>query len=1250
MLDKRALEQPDDIAVSFQKRSLSYRDLQKRSTNIAKGLLEHGVRTGEIVALHAVRSIDQIVAVIALLRAGGACLPLDTSYPRERTDYMLSNSKARLFLGTGESHKFDSTTGVQHLPVRSLEEAGARCDPRPLPPLVDSEAYVLYTSGSSGKPKGVVMGHGALAHLVQWQIAVSDGSPTTLQFAPISFDVSFQEIFSTLCGGGKLVLIDDDDRRDPYRLVEVLQAEQVQRLFLPTAALHPFAEAACRSQLNSLRSVIVAGEQLVTTVAVRRFFLSHAACRLHNHYGPTETHVVTSHVLPAETDNWSLLPPIGQALPHAQLFIRHDDGRFVGPGEIGELWIGGASLARGYLEQPELTAERFQDTSFGGRLYRTGDLVRDEAGTLHFCGRADDQVKMRGHRVEVAEIESKLSQHPEVSACAVVALADSSGEKVLVAYVVKNHGLESARAVVELPYRDFLPTWQTYLSRSLPEFMVPAVWVVVESIAKTPSGKIDRSSLPPVPKKRLTSTSPTALPRNALESAMLGIWSDLFQLDEVGVEDSFFDLGGTSLMLIRLQARLVSELGLRLERIDLLNSPTIRSLTGRVSARNESTAEPERDATMTQAVKSNDRSRDIAIVGVACRFPGADSPRTFWENLCQGVESIQHPLMSDVDNRAAGYVSASAQLTDIDKFDAEYFGFSDRDAEMLDPQHRLFLECSVEALEDAGADSVLKVGVFGGCGPSTYLINNVIEREGRSDISLTGTSDGLRLLLGVDKDYLTSHVSYRLNLTGPSVNVNAACATSLYAVHLARQALLNHECDLALAGAACVPVPQADGHIYEPGMVFSPDGRCRPYAADAQGTVFGSGAGVVALRRLDDALRDGDRIYAVIEGSAINNDGANKAGMTTPSKQAQAEVIRSAQRDARLSPADVSCIEGHGTATELGDLVEVSALDEVFGSAERPWCMLGSVKGNVGHLGWAAGMAGLIKTTLAVHHGKIPPTLNCPVPNPLLCRLGSPFSIANVEHFDWQPQKRRVAGISAFGLGGVNAHVVIGQAPVVGEKPTRPDDLQVVTLSAVTEPALQMLVREYHRDISSRESLDIADIAATSTRGRRHLKHRLAFVVHDREELLVCLQEELNASTASGTIVKRKSERVVALFTGQGAECKGMGLELYDRWPQFKRVFDASDALFLENFGRKAKDLLGEGSFELISHAQPLVFTVQMALAALWRSWGVRFDAVIGHSLGEFAAASVAGVFEFEDGLRLVIERGRLLQSLSSDA
>ena len=432
----------------------------------------------------------------------------------------------------------------------------------------------------------------------------------------------------------------------------------------------------------------------------------------------------------------------------------------------------------------------------------------------------------------------------------------------------------------------------------------------------------------------------------------------------------------------------------------------------------------------------SEHRREIAVIGLACRFPGAQNSDQFWANLRDGVESIsrftdEELLASGISPsvlRLPNYVKAGGVLPGIDLFDAGFFGMSRREAEMTDPQQRVFLEVAWEGLENAGYDPQRydgSIGVFAGSSISTYLLFNLVP-----DVSIVGSGEHFPTLIGNDKDYLATHVSYKLNLHGPSMSVQTACSTSLVAIHTACQSLLNGECDIAIAGGVAISVPQQTGYFYQEGAYFSPDGSCRSFSADARGTVFGSGAGVVVLKRLEDALRDGDCIDAVVKGSAINNDGAAKVGFTAPSVEGQARAISEALAIAEVSLESIGYVEAHGTATPLGDPIEISALSLAFSSQELPAasCAIGSVKSNVGHLDSAAGVCGFIKAVLSLKHAQVPPSLHCATPNPNIDFGKTPFYV-NTALRAWPEREKRRAGISSFGIGGTNAHVVLEEAP-----------------------------------------------------------------------------------------------------------------------------------------------------------------------------------------------------------------------------
>ncbi|OXM61126.1 type I polyketide synthase [Amycolatopsis vastitatis] len=654
----------------------------------------------------------------------------------------------------------------------------------------------------------------------------------------------------------------------------------------------------------------------------------------------------------------------------------------------------------------------------------------------------------------------------------------------------------------------------------------------------------------------------------------------------------------------------------------------------------------------------------VAVIGMACRFPGAETPAQFWSNLVDGRESISR------EDGADGWIRASSTLADIDRFDAEFFGFSPREAALLDPQHRLFLEVCWEALEDGGAAGrrrVSDVGVYGGCGTSLYLMNNLSGEASRSKPNYLDSTEDLQLTMASDRDYLTSRVSYKLGFDGPSVNVQAACATSLYALHLACQALLASECDMALAGGAHVPVPQIDGYRPEPGLVLSQDGHCRAFDARATGTVFGSGVGVVLLKPLDRALADNDRVYAVIRGTAVNNDGSGKPGFSTPSVAGQAAVIRQALAAADVEPGSISYVEAHGTATPVGDPIEVAALTDAFRGARPQSCALGSVKTNIGHLSWAGGIAGVIKVALALWHRTRPASLHFTEPNPAINFVASPFFV-QTETADWPTEDGpRRAGVSAFGLGGTNAHAVLEEAPTA--RATRNDlagdaepGIHVLPISGRTEPALRDMAARTSAALLDDVAPAVADAAFSLGSGRRHFAHRAAVVGSDRKTLAALLDavatgqvdtsDEFDGEIGLASGVAPAAPRLTMLFSGQGAEYLEGCRDLYLSEPFFHGFVDDIDPHFRKHTGHRLSDFLYQDGTRRgmpvadIRMAQPVVYALQAALLELWRSWGVTPEVHIGHSLGEYAAAYGAAVFDLETGLYLVSERARLISTL----
>jgi acyl transferase domain-containing protein len=652
------------------------------------------------------------------------------------------------------------------------------------------------------------------------------------------------------------------------------------------------------------------------------------------------------------------------------------------------------------------------------------------------------------------------------------------------------------------------------------------------------------------------------------------------------------------------------------------------------------------------------RQNAIAIVGMAGRFPGARNLDEFWRNLRDGVESIEEFSAADLAaeridlalSRNPRYVPRGTVLEDADGFDAAFFGFSPREAEILDPQQRVFLEAAWAAMEDAGyaGDCAGQaVGVYAGAGMNTYLLRQI--HANPAFVALVG---GYQIMVGNDKDFLATRVSYRLDLRGPSVTVQTACSTSLVAVIAACRALQRGECDMALAGGVAIPFPQRGGYLYEEGMILSPDGHCRPFDESAKGIRAGSGAGVVVLKRLEDALADRDTIRAVIAGAAVNNDGAAKAGYTAPSVEGQIEVIATAQALAAVDPRTIGYLEAHGTGTPLGDPIEISALAQVF-RASTPdvgFCRLGSLKANLGHLDAAAGVASLIKTVLALGHREFPPLVNFQRPNPQLGLESSPFTVpTSATPWPSSGSEPRRAGVSSFGIGGTNAHVVVEEAPAT-EPPPRARSAQLLVLSARSEAALDRSTADLADHLEANPGTRLADVSYTLQLGRKAFSHRRAVVARDASQAAAALREPSKAPMMAG--VRAGSGRPVAfLFSGQGSQHVGMGHGLYEAEPVYRDVVDRCAGLLEPHLGLDLRRILftsaGEGVIDETRLTQPALFVTELALAALWEARGVRPAAMIGHSLGEYVAAHRAGVLTLEDALAAVAARGKLMQSMT---
>ncbi len=1205
-IEAQARRTPGAIAVVFERETLTYREFDRRANGVAHLLLERGVRPGTLVGVRMERSLELPVALTGILKAGAAYVPVDPGLPEARRNAMLADCGASIVLDAAQVR---GAAGRDEPPPRSLHPASA--------------AYMIYTSGSTGAPKGAINTHAGLLNRLLWmQEAFALGpDEAVLQKTPFSFDVSVWEFLWPLMVGARLVMARPGGHLDRDYLVDSIRSHQITTLHFVPSMLRIFLDAKELSACRSLRRVIASGEALAPDLAAR--FHARLPAELHNLYGPTEAAVDVSWYAcprgPAESGI-----PIGRPIANTQLYVLDRECRPMPQGVPGELHIGGVQVGRGYWNRPDLTAERFIPNPFGeGRLYRTGDLCRYLAdGNIEYLGRLDQQVKIRGVRIELGEIEAVLRAHPAVADAVAVACRDRDDTSLAAYFTAARPGLTPAEL-------------SRHARAHLPEAMIPSWFLPLEEIPRLSSGKIDRRALP---EPRTQSPPARAAALTAIERAIADAWKEVLGAEPAAADQNFFDLGGHSLKLMRVHGRLQDVYGTRLTLLDLFEHPTISSLARHIGGFGSGPA----PAPAPVPRQAGPGPFQIAIVGMACRFPGAENPEQFWANLAAGRESIH--FFSDEELRAAGetearlrdpkFVRAHGSLDGADCFDAAFFDVPPSEAEILDPQQRVFLEVAWETFERAGYDPARMEGpvaVFAGAGLNTYALTHLHSRPG----VLAGRGP-VALMISSDKDYLPTRVSYKLNLTGPSISVQTACSTSLVAVSMACESLLRGDCRAALAGGVSIRFPQAAGHLHEEGMMFSSDGRCRPFDAASQGTVAGSGAGAVLLKRLEDAQADGDHIHAVIQAAAVNNDGSSKAGYTAPGVEGQTTAISTALERSGISPETIGYVEAHGTATPLGDPIEIAALTRAYRrhTPATGFCAIGSVKSNIGHLDAAAGIAGLIKTVLAVEHGAIPASLHFERPNPHIDFESSPFTVAS-RLTPWPAKDTpRRAAVSSFGLGGTNAHVIVEQAERAPAGPSRRTH-HLLTLSARSPEALG---RARHRLADALEAgAPLAEAAYTLATGRREFAHRLAVVCRTAQEAAQILRgSEAVASLAAA------AKPIVFVYPGIVEPGAGQGLYACD--DAFRQAIDRCAEILRPHFD------LHRALWEAPAYEKASLLALEFACTEMWRAWGVIPVAAIAEGTGAYAAACLTGALRIEEALPLLAQGGPLDPPLIADS
>jgi len=1243
IIAEQASHTPNYTAIQFQDRFLTYQVLNKKADRLALQLKEHGVTAGadSRVVMIFPRSITMIAAVLGILKAGAACIPLDIAYPEERNRFIVQDSEAG-FLLTHQPGTIDLAKIPGVIEIIADSTPPDTTPARPWPPGESAApgdlSYIIYTSGSTGKPKGALLHHSGVVNHTYTKIhvlGITEKDTVANNFS-INVIASVWQILSPLFTGARLVVYSEEIEWDPYQQFRRVAVDGVTVIEVIPPVLKAYLfildEGKKKIPLAGLRKIALTSEE-TKPVLVNKFYKTYNHIDLVDCYGQTECcDDVLHYTIPHDTNTTKV--PVGTPSLNTQVLILSHHHRLQPLGIAGEICVIGAGVAYGYWKRPQLTAEKFdqdlQDlkryyrSSRSNRtyksyrsylLYKTGDLGRWlPDGKVEFLGRIDHQVKIRGNRVELREIENHLLRYPTIKEAAVVAKEDREGENTLYAFFIADEEITA-------------PALREFLLKTLPDYMIPAHFVPMEKLPLTPNGKIDRKALLKTEiKEHPASGIQYQPPRNQLEQEIRDIWTQLLddkKAEQIGINDNFFDLGGHSLLLIKLKSKLEKNFNLKKEIgiIELFNYPTIALQARWIEEK--AVGKIEKSITVKQKPgekiekKKKDKGLpgDIAVIGISLRIPGAASVHEFWQNLIHGIESIaffeeEELEGSQVENYVKGtsrLVPAGGIIGDIEWFDADFFGFNPREAEIIEPQQRLFLEQAWNALEDAGYGAVGDtftgtVGVYAGVGLNTYLLNNIMAHP-----QVVNTLGEFQTMIGNDKDFLATRAAYKLNLRGPAITLQTACSTSLVAIHLARQGLGNGDCDMALVGGVAVHVPEKTGYFYNEGGYLSPNGHCRAFDAEAKGTVFGNGIGVVVLKPLAQASRDNDHIYAAVKSSAINNDGSLKVGYTSPGEIGQAAVILRALEEADIAPDTIGYIETHGTGTVLGDPVEMAALQRAFREAaanhplKNQYCAIGSVKSNIGHLDIAAGIIGFIKAVLCLNHRHIPPSINVETTNPLIDFANTPFYV-NLESVHWPAPAQgtpRRAGVSSFGIGGTNAHVILeefsegtgGLAPLPdapGQRvsippsdgrggspcpPLKSRQHQLILLSAKTGTARGQTMRNLVNHLKQHPEISLADTAYTLTMGRKAFVHRLALVCRDRQDAIDTL-ESFNPKRIILHTRTPGDKSMVFMFPGVGEHYVNMAYDLYLWEPVFKEHLDRCCDILLPLLEKDLRDIL----------------------------------------------------------------------------
>jgi amino acid adenylation domain-containing protein len=1251
IFEKKVKECGDRVGIIANNNTYSYRQINEMANKLARKIIAFKKGDNDAVGLQLRRSINMVVAILAIIKAGCAYVPMDANYPEERKRFIVDDADISLLI-TESTLPFpkDSVQNILYVDDKNcFEGEGGNLNIELSP---SNLAYIEYTSGSTGKPKGVMIENQSVVNTaldLERRFPLKENDVYLLK-TTYTFDIFGTELYGWIVGKGKLCILDADGEKNPELMLDVIQKYKVTHINFVPSMFRIFLEYLNNKEnlkkIESIKWFFVGGEA-ITQDMVQKYFALSLKARLENVYGPTEaTMWATNYHISGSSDFANI--PIGKPLNEYRCYIVDSSLNLLPVGIPGELCISGVGLARGYLKRNDLTQEKFiknpffdkqKDPDWMKMLYRTGDLARWRPdGNLEFMGRIDFQVKIGGIRIELGEIENALCKYRDIIA-SVAVIKDSNK---ICAYYMSD---------VEYEASDL----RKFLSDKLPAYMIPSFFIHRNDLPLNGSGKVNRKALMSDVSYLKERSQRIVEPGNDTEKLIAEIWQSVLNTRDIGIDDNFFDIGGNSLTLMQVHNRLQERLSRKIQINELLRFPTIRLLAEFL----EQNTRDENKKTSFNISKKKISTEDIAIVGLTVDVPGADNIQDFWNILKEQKETIHFYSDEELKDigvdesliRSSNYVKAKGRVEDLDYFDNKFFDIPPREVNMTSPQLRLLYKGMWKVFEDAGyyPESVNgRVGVYiGGSDDFEWYRHALFNNKNFSDTYQSYTLS--------TNHFLATRLSHKFNLKGPSINVLTGCSTSLVTVHLACRSLLAGECDMAIAGGITVELPNDGGYMYEEGMMFSPDGHCRPFDANANGTVFSNGMALAALKRLDDAIRDKDNIYAVIKGSAINNDGNVKMSYTAPSEDGQVEVIREAYNNAGINPETVGYVEAHGTGTLLGDPIEVGSLTRAFATDKKQYCVLGSIKGNIGHTDTAAGIIGLAKVSLCLKNKYLPATVNYNVANPKIDFGSTPFIVKNSGQ-EWKrmgdgniPLR---AGINSFGVGGTNVHMVLEESQVPA-LPKAMNGKELLVFSAKSENALNNTMSNILSYIAEND-ISLSDAAWTLNIGRKHFKYRKSVFVDEnfKNDVNQVIKDAL--AGAFSAVDHRNGKDVLFLFSGQGSQYQGMCKDLYfgDQryWvcAEYKKWIDKLFDLLPQNEKKEFFDVIyGESDPKLINqtrYSQFALFTTEYALAQILISMGVEPAGLLGHSIGEITAAAVAGVWSLEDAVAIVRARGDYMQ------